>query len=203
MEQILGEVSTALLTIINSQPKNYGNLEFLTLDFSIADSEDNAIITINRLGGSDGEVSVDFSTSNGTAVDGKDYNEIKETITFLPGETSKTIKIPILNNISAMGDRAVKLLLSNPTDGAMLGSYNTSTLTIKNQPKYELLKIEFKEASRTMIPGASEALEVTAYYSDGSSKVVTGEASYSPNILVCDNQRRKSDVSRLSTKLGM
>jgi hypothetical protein len=41
-------------------------------------------------------VEVNYTTQDGTATDGVDYTGSKGTITFSPGETSKTISVPIL-----------------------------------------------------------------------------------------------------------
>ena len=47
------------------------------------------------------EVKVNYSQDNGTAVNGGDYTYGAGTLTFAPGETSKTLQVPIINNASA------------------------------------------------------------------------------------------------------
>ena len=72
----------------------------------------------------------------------------------------------------------IKLGMAITLTASYEGESATSVITVQDDSPV-LERIAFKEASRTMTPGDSEDLEVTAYYSDGSSKVVTGEASYS------------------------
>ena len=49
------------------------------------------------------EIRVTYSQDNGTALNGSDYNYGTGTLTFAPGETSKTLQVPIVNNLVAEG----------------------------------------------------------------------------------------------------
>jgi hypothetical protein len=75
-------------------------------------------------------VTVDFSTADGTAVAGQDYTASRGTVVFQPGETSKTIVIPIVNDTQSEGPKTLTVTLSNPTGGATLGSPSSAVLTI-------------------------------------------------------------------------
>lgn len=66
-------------------------------------------------------VSVTFRTENGTAIAGQDYVPVFQTVTFLPGETQKTIFIGIIPDNLVEPDETVRLILSDPTNGATLG----------------------------------------------------------------------------------
>src|SRR5262249_40072746 len=71
--------------------------------------------------------------SDGTATLGVDYGPPSlTTLGFGPGQIVTTFTIPIFNNggTSCEGDETVNLTLSNPSFGNVLGSRNTSTLTI-------------------------------------------------------------------------
>jgi ELWxxDGT repeat protein len=75
---------------------------------------------------------VDYSTTDDTAVAGTDYTKIdKATLTFAPGETSKKIVIPLIGDLVDEVDTAFKVNLSNPTGNASLGN-QTATGTILN-----------------------------------------------------------------------
>ncbi len=65
-------------------------------------------------------VTVDFSTANGTALAGSDYTAASGTLTFLPGETSKTIIVPTLNDETFEQDEIFLVILSNPTGDATI-----------------------------------------------------------------------------------
>ena len=111
-------------------PGQPGALQFNAANYSVNENQGGITITITRTGGSNGSVSVNYATSNGSATAGTDYAATTGTLTFLTGETSKTFTIPIINDTLVENNETVNLTLSNPTGGATLGSQNTATLTI-------------------------------------------------------------------------
>ncbi len=66
------------------------------------------------------EVSVDYATEDGTAKAGADYTAVSGTLTFAPGETAKTVSVPLLDDAIDEGKETFKLRLSNPR-----GAYGT------------------------------------------------------------------------------
>ena len=59
---------------------------------------------------------------------GSDYTATSGSLSFAPGELSKTIVIPILNDSLAEGAETFSLTLSNPTGGASLGLPDTTVV---------------------------------------------------------------------------
>ena len=59
-------------------------------------------------------VSVDFSTSDGTAASGTDYAATTGTIAFFPGQTSRTVDVTVFGEPNAIGTKSFSLILSNP-----------------------------------------------------------------------------------------
>jgi uncharacterized delta-60 repeat protein len=99
----------------------------------IAGYGNTAILTVNRASGPTGTITVDYATSDGTASAGADYITTTGTLTFLDGETSKTISIPILDDGTLEGgSETFSVILSNPTGGASLGPIAKSVVTIKD-----------------------------------------------------------------------
>ena len=99
----------------------------------------NIPITIARSGGITGTTSVNYATQDGTAAAGMDYTATAGTLTFAPGETSKTINVPIINDNVFEGNENFNFLLSNPSgDGTVeIQNSNAAVLTIvdnDNQP---------------------------------------------------------------------
>ena len=80
-----------------------------TIDFEVAldVSDDCATAT------------VDWAVSNGTATAGEDYTATSGTLTFSPGETTKTISIPLLDDSVSEGVETIHLRLSDAS-GATL-----------------------------------------------------------------------------------
>ena len=125
----LGSPNQVILTIIDNDVA-HGELEFSLPTYSISEAGPVATITVRRVNGSRGTVRVKYTTSNGTAIAGKDYSTKSGILTFAAGEVIKTFKVPLLNDKLEEGSETVNLTLSNPTGGATLGSLSQSTLTI-------------------------------------------------------------------------
>ncbi|HKY63507.1 MAG TPA: Calx-beta domain-containing protein [bacterium] len=108
-----------------------GELQFSVANFSVDETEGSATVEVVRAGGTNGEVTVQFDTSDGTAVAGTDYTAVSETLVFAEGQTSQSVDIPILQNGLDATDKTVNLTLSDPTDDAELGDPDTAVLTIE------------------------------------------------------------------------
>ena len=77
-------------------------------------------------------VTVDYATSDGTATAGEDYTATSGTLTFWPGQTTKTISVPITKDEVDDDGETVTLTLSNPSgenisDGEATGTIRDST----------------------------------------------------------------------------
>lgn len=116
--------------VSNAAPIPTG-LQFDFDRFSVFEGTPSLAIKVSRTGDVTGSVSVDFATSDGTASAGSDYTAANGTLNFAPGELSKNISIPIVNdNLFENGNETFTLTLSNPTGGAILTTPNATTITI-------------------------------------------------------------------------
>ncbi|MFS0514382.1 DUF4347 domain-containing protein [Nostoc sp. UIC 10607] len=91
---------------------------------SIADksgSEDSGnLVFIVKLSNASSEIiTVDYNTSNDTAIAGVDYTPLTGTLTFNPGVTSQTITIPILNDFIDESTEQFFVNLTNPTNASI------------------------------------------------------------------------------------
>lgn len=107
-----------------------GQIQFLTAVTSANENSAVATITVTLLNGSSNPVSVDYSTLNSTAVAGVDYIAKAGTLSFNPGETSKTFDIQILDDSLDENDEKVIIRLANPTNDALLGEPSVAALSI-------------------------------------------------------------------------
>ncbi len=64
-------------------------------------------------------VSVRYTTSNGTATNGNDYTGEAGTLTFAPGETFKTVRVPLIENTTSEPVQSFYLTLNTPTNGVI------------------------------------------------------------------------------------
>ena len=124
----IGSQSNAVLTITD----NDVSLEFASANYVVQESGPNAIISVLRTGDTNGTVSVNYGTSDGSATAGADYVAQTGTLTFGPGETNKSFSITILQDTLVEGNETVNLALSLPGGNtlATLGAQATATLTI-------------------------------------------------------------------------
>lgn len=110
-------------------------IQFATDEFAIGEGSGHIDISVTRAGDASGTATVNFNTFDesqpGHASQKADYEIALGKLTFNPGETSKTVRILIVNDTFVEGDETVDLAISNPTGaGVGLGSPNTAELRI-------------------------------------------------------------------------
>jgi uncharacterized repeat protein (TIGR01451 family) len=69
-------------------------------------------------------VSVDYSMTDLTAQAGLDYVATNATLVFNPGETNKTISVPVMADTTISGNETFQVLLSNPTNAVLFNQYS-------------------------------------------------------------------------------
>jgi hypothetical protein len=74
-------------------------------------------------------VTVGYATANGSALAGSDYTPASGTLTFAPGDRTKTIGVAILADSLVEGSETFTLTLSGPTNATISGT-GTATATI-------------------------------------------------------------------------
>jgi hypothetical protein len=115
-------------------------LQFSAASISGSEGAGRINVVVTRAGDATTAVSVDYSTrdsaglNNCNAVTGIassrcDYATYVGTLRFAPGEISRPISIPVVNDAYVEGNESFTLELSNP-NGAGLGALHTATLTI-------------------------------------------------------------------------
>jgi len=119
-----------------------GTFAFSSSAYTVPEGNTNAIITVNRTGGTNGAVQVSYATvSGGTASNGLDYTSVSGALNWSNGDSvPKTFTVPILAGNLVESNETVNLALSNPTGGASLGAPATAVLTIL-ESSYNLWKL--------------------------------------------------------------
>jgi sugar lactone lactonase YvrE len=108
-------------------------VQFSPTTFSVNEGFSTVTITVNRSGDVSSSTSVDYATSDGTAIAGSDYTATSGTLAFTPGQLSKTFTVPIINdNLYEAGNETFNITLSNPTGGAVLSGPPTAVVTIND-----------------------------------------------------------------------
>ena len=122
---------TATVEVYPGGTASPGAIQFSAANYTVDEDAGTATITLVRLGGSQGTVSVHFATSDGSPFSSGKYTPLSGTISFGPGVTSRQFSIALINpGRNLEGDQTVDLTLSNPGGGATLGVFPTATLTL-------------------------------------------------------------------------
>jgi len=88
----------------------------------------DAIFTISLSTPSDQTVTVDYATANDTAASGSDYASNSGTVSFDPGETSKTVTIAVNGDTTSEINETFFVNLSNPNNGSISDSQGLGTI---------------------------------------------------------------------------
>lgn len=132
-------------------------LNFKVTAVTVAETAGSVTLEVVRGGDStNSDISVSYATTDGTAKAGSDYTAATGTLRFAPGVLSRTITIPITNNVFFEPTEAFTITLSNPTGGAHLGEYTpaaaTAVVTITDDdPAVPVL--EFGQATVSVVEG--------------------------------------------------
>lgn len=106
--------STLAITDVSSLEGNRGNVPFaFRVDLDPQSSE---------------TVSVDFRTRAGTALAGKDYKSKNGTLSFSPGETEKTIMVPVIGDRKREPDETFSVELFNAVGAPIDDAEGTGTI---------------------------------------------------------------------------
>lgn len=124
----IGEGSGTAL-ILDDDQAGPGLLSIVPFTLTVNETDGTANFEVKRTNGDDGTVTVDFATSDFTATEDADYTGVSGTLTFLDGEDSKFISIPLIDDAIDEGGESLGVSISNVTGGALLGN-TSSVLTI-------------------------------------------------------------------------
>ena len=105
-------------------------------------TDETVEFTVNLSRAASESVTVDYETADGTATAGTDYTSTHGTTSFAPGERTKTVSVPVLDDAHDEGEETLTLTLSN-VSGAYLADA-TATGTIENtdpMPKAWMVRI--------------------------------------------------------------
>ncbi len=73
-------------------------------------------------------VTVDYATSDGTAVAGSDYTAASGTLTFNAGDTSQTVQVTVLTDSEDESQETLTLTLSNPSQATLDDATGAGTI---------------------------------------------------------------------------
>lgn len=125
---VLGAQSNAVLTIIATGPTV---LQFSRPTYNFHEHVGKARLAVIRFGSNAAGASVNFATSDGTAVDGVDYHGVSGTLVFPARTETANIVFPFVKFNTFQSNKTVLATLSSPLGGS-LGTQDTALVTIVN-----------------------------------------------------------------------
>ncbi|PJZ27478.1 hypothetical protein CH352_16870 [Leptospira hartskeerlii] len=158
---VLGSTTSVTVTILDND--DVPQVEFSgTTGNSTDESNTNRTVTLTLSAASGQSVQVEVVDSGGTATSGTDYTSIGSplTVTFDPGEISKTITIAVIQDTTYEGNETVSLSLQNPLNATLgtntsflfsiiddeIGIISAETMDADSNGKIDHYKLTFSEA---------------------------------------------------------
>jgi polyhydroxybutyrate depolymerase len=122
---VLASPSATTVTITDTDRA----LQFDAKNYLVREEAEYVRVGISQ-GENDASATVDFTTTDGTAIAGLDYLGVTNTIVFGAGERLKWLEVPILHDTLKEPGKTFKVMLSNPTGGAVWGTQRSANVTI-------------------------------------------------------------------------
>ena len=124
-------------------------------DVTVAESAGTAELTASLSGPSGKTVSVDYATSDGTAVAGSDYEAVSGSLMFAPGETEKTISVRVIDDAEIESEESFTVRLSGESNVSLAGA--SALVTIEDDDKEKFAE-RLKEVNESVLPEISRAM---------------------------------------------
>lgn len=123
--------SSAIFTMYDNESSSFGSgsVKLSKKNYDATEGSGKAVVTVMRVGGTKGTATVGYAATGGTATEGTDYVGVAGTLTFAPGEASKTFDVPLMKDSSSDSGETIGIVLSSPT-GTLLGDPTAGTVTI-------------------------------------------------------------------------
>ena len=155
-------------------------------NITVNEEDDAATFTVSLSEPTTETVTVDFETSNQTSIAGSDYEAANGTLTFVPGETTQTLLVPLLEDEEVEGDETFLVTLSNAAGAVLVDAQGQATIAdndvippnqapaITTEPDIEVL--------------AGQAYEYNARATDPDNDELTYQLQVAPEGMSIDPQ---------------
>jgi uncharacterized repeat protein (TIGR01451 family)/CSLREA domain-containing protein len=149
---------------------NPGTLALSSATYSINEAGTFVTITVNRTGGADGAVSVNYATSSGSAISGSDFSPASGTLNWADGDVApQTFDIPITNDAIFEGNEQFNVTLDTVVN-ATLGT-SAAVVTIVDNDTQPTVSIS--PASATEGNAGNTPANFTVTLSNPTTQTVT------------------------------
>jgi CSLREA domain-containing protein len=146
-----------------------GTFQFSAATYAVSEAGPSVSLTVTRTGGTV-PATVDYTSTNSTAVAGNDFTAAGGTLTFGASDTSQTIVILITSDALDEADETFSVTLSN-AGGATIGAPSMATVTITDDDSAPSLSVS--DANVTEGNGGTTTLTFNVNLSTASGRQVT------------------------------
>jgi len=144
-----------------------GAIQFGSSTYQVHETGTNVSISIIRTGGTSGPnsdgsggITVNFATSDGSALAGTNYGALSANVVFPAGEVMETVTVNVFDDSAVTTNLTVGLTLTNASSPAVIGDIPSATLSIINDDS----SVSFSAATYTVAkntPGGQAVIVVS------------------------------------------
>lgn len=139
----------------------------------------NATFTVTLSAASARAVTVDYSTADGTALAGSDYDAAAGTLTFAAGVTTQSVIVTVRGDTIDEDNETYSLNLSNPVNTAITDGQATGTITDNDAaPSVSIADVSLIEGAGNAVLAAvlsgPSGRTITVDYSTGDGSALAG-----------------------------
>jgi hypothetical protein len=143
-------------------------ISFASTTNSAVETSGSVAVNVVRTGNLTGSVTVNYATTNGTALAGVNYTATSGMLTFGDGQSLQTIYIPLLYDTNLTGPLTFTVGLSNPGSGALLLAPATTTVVVLDANA----GLSFTSPAMSVLNSAGSALITVVCSNPGAEPVI-------------------------------
>jgi hypothetical protein len=194
----LGSPATAILTIIDDDPSPSLSINDATVTEGNSGTT-NALFTVTLSTASGQQISVNYSTADGTANAPGDYAAISGTLSFNAGETSKTISVAVNGDTTLEPNETFSVNLTSPVNATLARAQGTGTINNDDTVQPPQLALGYNGKTRDRVGQADNAFAADGLY-DGVFTVTLQTGSGNRTVTSLDLQA--SNGTHWNTAVG-
>ena len=144
----------------------------------------SAVFTVSLSAPSPQAVTVDYGTSDGTATSPSDYTATSGTLTFNPGDLTKTVTVAVVGDTSDEPDEDFSVRLSNPVNATLNRSLASGIILDDDQPTV-LVAADLPAPNHNAWVGANPPPDRVILHGLPVSEDATAQKMVAPSSLHC------------------
>ncbi len=169
----IGSPGTASVTIHGSGAAPVGTVELSAASYSIGQAKGPLRVSVRRVGGSSGRISVGYAETGKTAVAGKDFTAASGTLRWADGDSSpKVLTIDISNAKPFSGTKSFMISLSSPSGGTALVNPSTAIATITGDAPAAAGSVQLSASTYSVAQSAGDAA-LSVHRTGGSAGAIS------------------------------